>query len=195
MEEWKNASTSKDQEDIFKSHGIRWSEMWHLPYWDPTHQLVVDTMHCVLEGVAQHHFHVVLGLTDISATSKPVDTWAFTHQFTKVDPKDTSLPRKMTVKEAKTINGIHSLLMAPLAGLDNNGHVIDHMEYNASVQTLSKQLSNRNTNPLKFVVLDVGVMPRDSPRIYKNYWVNSLVSWVSSLTTSYLTAASYAVIL
>ena len=101
----------------------------------------------------------------------------------------------MTVKEAKTINSIHSLLMAPLAGLDNNGHVIDHVEYDASVQILSKQLSNRNSNPLKFVALDVGIVPRDSPRIYKNYWVNSLVFWVSSLATSYLTAASYAVIL
>ena len=71
----------------------------------------------------------------------------------------------MTIKEAKMINGIHSLLMAPLAGLDNNGRVIDHVEYDASMQTLSKQLSNRNTNPLKFVVLDVGIMPRDSSRI------------------------------
>ena len=77
VEEWKNASTLKDQEDIFKSHGIHWSEMWCLPYWDPTPQLVVDAMHCVLEGVAHHHFHVVLGLTDISAASKPEDMQAF----------------------------------------------------------------------------------------------------------------------
>ena len=74
VEKWKNPSTLKDQEDIFKSHGIHWSEMWHLPYWDPTHQLVVNTMHCILEGIAQHHFCVVLGLTDISAANKPEDT-------------------------------------------------------------------------------------------------------------------------
>ena len=102
----------------------------------------------------------------------------------------------MTIKEAKMINGIHALLMVPLAGLDsNNRYVIDHTEYDASMQTLSKWHSNRNTKLLKFIALDVGVVPRDSPRIYKNYWVNSLASWVSSLTTSYLTAASYAVIL
>jgi hypothetical protein len=101
----------------------------------------------------------------------------------------------MTVKEAKTINGIHALLTAPLAGLDDNEHVIDRAEYNASMQSLSKRLSNRNTKPLKFIALDVGVVPRNSPKIYKNEWVNGLVSWVSSLAASYLTAASYAVIL
>jgi len=58
----------------------------------------------------------------------------------------------MTVKEAKTINSIHALLMAPLAGLDNNGHIIDHAEYDASVQGLSKRLSNRNTKPLKLLL-------------------------------------------
>ena len=194
-EEWKNASTLKDQEDIFKSHGTRWSEMWRLPYWDPTRQLVVDAMHCILEGVAHHHFRIVLGLTDIFAASKPEVAQAFTHRFTKVDPEDTPLPDEMTVKEAKTINSIHALLTAPLAGLDNNGHIIDHAEYDASVQGLSKRLSNRNTKPLKFVALDVGVVPRDSPRIYKNEWVNGLVSWVSYFAASYLTAASYAVIL
>ena len=44
----------------------------------------------------------------------------------------------MTVKEAKMINSIHSLLMALLAGLDSNEHVIDHAEHDASMQSLSK---------------------------------------------------------
>jgi len=53
---WKNAATRKEQENIFTMHGIHWSELWHLPYWDPPRMLVVDSMHCLLEGLAQFHF-------------------------------------------------------------------------------------------------------------------------------------------
>lgn len=193
-EEWRDASTSKEQENIFQSHGVRWSEMWRLPYWDPTHQLVVDAMHCILEGIAHHHFRTVLGLTSASAASNPEITQAFTHAFTKVDPDNIPLPDEMTVKEAKSVNGIHALLTAPLAGLDDDGCVIDHAEHTASVQSLSKRLSNRNIKPLKFVALDISVVPRDSRKTYKNEWVKGLVSWVRSLTTFCLTIFSYSAV-
>ncbi|KAF8240954.1 hypothetical protein L208DRAFT_1143615, partial [Tricholoma matsutake] len=55
-EEWKNVPTVKDQEKAFKLNGIQWSELWQLPYWNPPWQLVVDSMHCLLEGLAQFHF-------------------------------------------------------------------------------------------------------------------------------------------
>jgi hypothetical protein len=33
---WKNATTRSEQEQIFKETGVHWSELWCLPYWDPT---------------------------------------------------------------------------------------------------------------------------------------------------------------
>ncbi|KAF8230130.1 hypothetical protein L208DRAFT_1205313, partial [Tricholoma matsutake] len=59
-EEWKNAPTVKDQEKAFKLNGIQWSELWWLPYRNPPPQLVVNSMHCLLEGLAQFHFREVL---------------------------------------------------------------------------------------------------------------------------------------
>ncbi|KAF8573984.1 hypothetical protein K439DRAFT_1275402, partial [Ramaria rubella] len=53
--QWRDAPTNKDQEMLFKEHGIHWSEIWHPPYWDPTQQLVVDSMHCILERIMQGH--------------------------------------------------------------------------------------------------------------------------------------------
>ncbi|KAF8591608.1 hypothetical protein K439DRAFT_1302850, partial [Ramaria rubella] len=60
---WRDAPTNKDQEMLFSEHGICWSELWHLPYWDPTWQLVVDSMHCILERVVQGHVRDALELS------------------------------------------------------------------------------------------------------------------------------------
>jgi hypothetical protein len=179
-ERWRDASTSKEQDEIFTSHGTRWSEMWRLPYWNPTRQLVVDTMHCVLEGVAHHHFRVVLGLTSVSAASKPEAPRAFSYPFTKVDSEVIPLPDDMSAKEAKSLAGIHRLLMAPLAGIGDDGCVIDQVEFDASVHDLTKRLSNKNTKPLQFVAHDVKCVPLSSGRIYKKSWVDALISWVCS---------------
>ena len=36
-EAWKNAPSRKEQDDLFAEHGIHWTELWRLPYWDPPH--------------------------------------------------------------------------------------------------------------------------------------------------------------
>ncbi|KIO01078.1 hypothetical protein M404DRAFT_117339, partial [Pisolithus tinctorius Marx 270] len=60
-EQWRDATPTAHHEKIFREHGIRWSELWRLPYWDPARQLVVDSMHCILEGLVQHHIRSLLG--------------------------------------------------------------------------------------------------------------------------------------
>ena len=47
-EQWRDAATTSECEHIFKEHGVCYSELWQLPYWDPASQLVVDSMHCIL---------------------------------------------------------------------------------------------------------------------------------------------------
>ena len=44
-EAWRNARTEKDRSKIEDDHGIRWSELLNLPYWDPTKFVVIDSMH------------------------------------------------------------------------------------------------------------------------------------------------------
>ncbi|KAG2344896.1 hypothetical protein BDR05DRAFT_975360 [Suillus weaverae] len=60
---WKNAGTSAERNKLFASHGVQWSTLWRLSYWDRSCQVVVDTMHCLLEGLVHDHFHEFLGLT------------------------------------------------------------------------------------------------------------------------------------
>ncbi|KAF8166800.1 hypothetical protein K438DRAFT_250040 [Mycena galopus ATCC 62051] len=47
--DWKNASTLRERNQIFKESGVRWPELWRLPYWNSTQMPVIDTMHCVPE--------------------------------------------------------------------------------------------------------------------------------------------------
>ncbi|KAG2079157.1 hypothetical protein BDR04DRAFT_943455, partial [Suillus decipiens] len=60
-EQWRDAATSSERERLFKAHGVCYSELWHLLYWDPSWQLVIDPMHCILEGLVQHHTRNLLG--------------------------------------------------------------------------------------------------------------------------------------
>lgn len=62
-ERWKNASSSNEREKVFKRHGLRWTELLRLPYWDPTRFTVLDAMHNLFLGEYQHHCRRVWGLS------------------------------------------------------------------------------------------------------------------------------------
>lgn len=62
-ERWKNASSSSEREKVFKRHGLRWTELLRLPYWDPTRFTVLDSMHNLFLGEFQHHCRRVWGLS------------------------------------------------------------------------------------------------------------------------------------
>ncbi|KAF8573362.1 hypothetical protein K439DRAFT_1650019 [Ramaria rubella] len=79
--QWRDVTTSTKQEKIFHLHGVRWSELWQLSYWNPTCQLVVDSMHCILEGLVRYHSMDVLELTTMSSLAKAKDIPSFDHHF------------------------------------------------------------------------------------------------------------------
>ena len=60
--EWKEAKTESSRRRIFDEHGIRWSELLRLEYWDPTRFALVDTMHNLFLGELKHHCMQVFGM-------------------------------------------------------------------------------------------------------------------------------------
>lgn len=101
-EKWRKAKTADDQKDLFDETGVRYSELWRLPYWDPTRQLVVDGMHNLLEGLAQFHYVEALQLTEVACKGGDPDRPAFAHDFTEPDPVDeSSTPDDGNVKSQK----------------------------------------------------------------------------------------------
>ena len=53
--EWKNCQSVLDRERLFKLHGIRWSALLDLPYWNPILYTVLDSMHAAFLGLFQSH--------------------------------------------------------------------------------------------------------------------------------------------
>ncbi|PIL30391.1 hypothetical protein GSI_07577 [Ganoderma sinense ZZ0214-1] len=99
-EAWRDASSPSEQDKIFAQHGVRWSELWRLPYWDPTHQLVVDSMHCIFEGLIPYHFRDILGLTSTSARETEVLLPTFEHEFVTVDIEGNNhVPEKLRLSD------------------------------------------------------------------------------------------------
>jgi hypothetical protein len=157
---WRDATTSAEQEKLFNMYGIRWSEFWRLPYWNPTRQLVVDSMHCILEGLVRHHSVDVLELTTASSLTRAKDIPAFSHSF-QVPGPDCGMPEK----EIKQTKRIHALLVLPVdspIGLD----------------ILIAKLLKLNTGPLKFVCNDLNCVPKMETRTLKHHYAKALVTWV-----------------
>jgi hypothetical protein len=66
--QWKNAQTTKEQDTLFKGHGIRWSPLLDLPYWNPILFTAIEPMHVFDAGLLQTHCRYVWGI-DTTALS------------------------------------------------------------------------------------------------------------------------------
>ena len=106
-EAWRSATSATDRDHLVKDNGIRYSELWHLPYYDPAEQTVTDPMHCLLEGVVQHHCCQLLKLTSVEAAAPPKFIPAFSHDFSV--PNDSQFP----AKDLKEIIKVQVHLTAP----------------------------------------------------------------------------------
>ena len=60
--EWKMAHSQSERDKAFKKHGIRWSVLLDLPYWDPPRFTIVDSMHTILLGHLHRHCSIIWGM-------------------------------------------------------------------------------------------------------------------------------------
>ena len=156
-EAWRDAEDKNQQDAIFREHGVRWSELWRLPYWDPTRQLVVDSMHCLLEGLAQQHFRTTLKLTFDDANAKPIPSKAFGQMFGLPFVGENvysawpwlvpftivpELVRTLTIKDVQAIQGIFDSLT-------------DSLDPNDGAETLMGRLQKKSKPVLWYVLCDI----------------------------------------
>ncbi len=64
-EQWRDASLAQ-RVKLFEKHGVRYSELLRLPYWDPVKFVVIDSMHALLLTNIKHHCRRLWGM-DIKA--------------------------------------------------------------------------------------------------------------------------------
>jgi len=175
-EAYKNAGSSVEQEKLFAKNGVRWSPLWKLPYWDPARQLVVDVMHCILEGITSFHVRDVLCLTTTSANAPDISPPAFSHQFQSPDPN----MHNISATEVKQVKGIHTLLTASVMSFhaEDGGQ---ETQINDHINSLVKRLMGKNAKSLQFVANNLHPQPLSKGRISKIHLVNVLVEWVRFL--------------
>jgi hypothetical protein len=46
-EAWRDAQTKRERDHLFKTHGVRYSELLRLPYWNPVLFTILDSMHAL----------------------------------------------------------------------------------------------------------------------------------------------------
>jgi hypothetical protein len=194
-EAWRDAATPGEQDELFKRHGVRWSELWRLPYWHPSRQLVVDVMHCVLEGMVPFHFRDTLKLTAVDAKKKERPAPAFSHYFripvAEGHPDYDSLPedKKLNKAQISHVRLIHTSLTASLATNDNmEVDDDDDDEEHRDLEDLTEELSKRQLKSLRFICDDLGLQPLlDHPpqKAYRIHWARALAEWVCSFFFRY----------
>ena len=177
-EEWRDAEATSTQRDITVTYGVRWSPLWSLPYWNPCRQLVVDSMHCLLEGLVKFHCLQALGLTAAAANSVPAHPPAFSWQFalpSLAEPTDGSQP--WSEKELKDVEKIHAALTAELS--EEQDIAVDPAV--RSLSQLEKALERQTLRTLEFVLEDVGLKASGGGRggkVRKADIAHALVQWV-----------------
>jgi hypothetical protein len=172
-ENWKNAPTRIGQEKLFSLHGVRWSELWRLPYWNPAQMLVVDTMHCLLEGLVEYHFRHLLALTTVSAQEKSPSLPAFSFDLPLPDNEYQSSVA-LSDKDLDHIPKIHDDLVAEISATSE-------IALDKQFGLLTRRLLTRNLKALCYVSNIVGAQPtpsRTPERVTKIHYVEGLINWV-----------------
>ncbi|KAJ7429428.1 hypothetical protein B0H11DRAFT_2265746 [Mycena galericulata] len=170
-EAWRDATTLEEREAIFAEFGVKWAEVWELPYWNPSRMLVIDCMHCILEGCVHYHCRYVLQLDREKAKASEKPEQAFTYQWIayKKDevPKAVRVAKEKEEKQIVELQNILELALGPEGGIPE--------------ALMKKKLLSKNLPPLRFLCwsLQLNVLPSsptaDKPE--KKDYAAGLMTW------------------
>ncbi|KAI0039183.1 hypothetical protein FA95DRAFT_1504529, partial [Auriscalpium vulgare] len=59
---WRDAKTPAKRKEKENEHGVRWSELLRLPYWNPVVHTVAESMHALYLGLLRNHCFVIWGM-------------------------------------------------------------------------------------------------------------------------------------
>jgi hypothetical protein len=90
--EWRQATSKSAQNSHLKKHGIRWSPLLLLPYWQPSAWTITEAVHVILLGLIPRHCRDLLGLNFNEMPS---------------DEKEEDPPSKQDVEHARKLLRSH----------------------------------------------------------------------------------------
>jgi hypothetical protein len=111
-ERWRNAPTPDARARLVKEHGVRWSQLLRLPYWDPTRFTLIDSMHAFYLRIFQHHIRKIWGM-DIELE----DGEGITHDRSANAPGESDLQKAHHIFRHGTLSQLHALPRTTLVEL------------------------------------------------------------------------------
>ena len=99
--EWLNAPTKTLRKQHFKSHGIRYSSLLRLRYWEPSLWTINEGMHILLLGIIPRHCRELLMLNIKDLPSEEDDV--------EIPPKAMRHAREMLGRQTKSALGSLSM--------------------------------------------------------------------------------------
>jgi len=107
---WRNMETLSAQISAVKRHGIRWSVLLKLPYWQPSQWTITEGMHVLLLGVIPRHCRDLLGLNMKELPSRDIDE-------DDEGPHDASMKRGRKALQTQSFQKLKKLKMRVLKAL------------------------------------------------------------------------------
>ena len=170
-----DAANEKERNDTVQTTGIRWSELYRLPYFDPSRFVVVDAMHNLFLGLIQEHFDI-LGIRSDQKTPEKTPSLRLNI------PNNLMTRSKLNDKEQKSLDKLICMLEEPITR---------ELRSTLGYDKHFKRFSTLHSSALEiaYTVLDIPFVPVANgiclnKKMYnKADYIRSILAWVSLLFT------------
>ena len=125
-------------------------------------------MHCILEGLVQHHCHTLMGLTMSSTHSEQIHP-AFLYDFV-MPPSEIMTLQSLSTGSVGQVSAIHNLLVSKIPDSSSPPCV------NAFMDRLLKSLLRKNLPALKFVCNSFNCNPISEGQLTKYDYAEMLIA-------------------
>jgi len=162
-----DAEDEKTRNETVTATGIRWSELYRLPYFDPSRMVVVDCMHNLFLGLVQEHFEI-LGIRMDNKGKKSKTTPALTINI------PVELMSRLNDKERKSMDKLLDTLESPM-----NKELESQDGYNTYFKRLEKL--HKPALKLAYDLFKLTANPTNinKKNLNKPDFVHAILEWVS----------------
>ena len=109
--QWRDCGSEADRDACFKAHGVRWSVLLELPYWNPILFSVVDSMHAAYLGLVQSHCRKIWRINLTAGGGEGTTILPAKHVSR---PSDDVLSRWLAIiRDSSDAHGLRGSLMGP----------------------------------------------------------------------------------